>query len=500
MTSNPQHARSLCFTHAQDLIDAASRLLKDKTHPHIAHHLALLALEEVGKAAIIGARFASSDRPGAEAMEKWLGSHQRKIQWAVWSPMRRIDPADFEEARKFAENAHRRRLQSLYVDPSAELADLSPREHVTEAQATTILNLARARLDLEMAGGEQSSEPSEILDWFFETIDDPEGSKRLFSRPFLAKYEELEGDAQAWAAWAKEEFARLSEESEQVMRTELARVGSPVQSAVPRWRTRMTLYSPSHSLRSKTLAFWNEKIEAVKLVWTGKKDQCLLEVTLNDSTLIADVYGGATSLSQLVIACLNIGSIGYFWPEQPGFLRERFSDVRDLENPKMSLRIQTAASFWGNGRAVALEDRHLQHAIECMMAFGRLSDEDAAPIFRPYLDGLALVAKSDILLSFDHMAQAAFRASLAAALARYGGWNGETDQFEIQFHLAFEPFMPEREHRDQVLQSLTAESKGRQEQFDALRTSKQLIDLYFIHIARDEWSQTLKAMRKRPPE
>ena len=60
-------------------------------------------------------------------VERSLDNHKRKLQWAVWSPLVRIDPADFEAARQFAERAHAMRLASLYVDPKAESTDPPPR-------------------------------------------------------------------------------------------------------------------------------------------------------------------------------------------------------------------------------------------------------------------------------------------------------------------------------------------------------------------------------------
>lgn len=60
--------------------------------------------------------------------------------------------------------------------------------------------------------------------------------------------------------------------------------------------------------------------------------------------------GRAVSLARLVVACLDIGSIGYFWFERPGFERQTFDEIRDLENHRR-LQVRRRESFWGDDRA-----------------------------------------------------------------------------------------------------------------------------------------------------
>jgi AbiV family abortive infection protein len=50
------HSIQACFPNARDLLRAARRVLDDEKLPNIAFHLSLLALEEVSKAALLGAR------------------------------------------------------------------------------------------------------------------------------------------------------------------------------------------------------------------------------------------------------------------------------------------------------------------------------------------------------------------------------------------------------------------------------------------------------------
>ena len=482
------HTRQLCLDQAQGFIEAAERLGVD--WPHIVYHLSLLALEEVGKANMLGARMINHANLDGSWIERSLDNHRRKLLWAVWSPMVRIDPADFEAARQFAERAHAMRLASLYVDAKTDLTDLPPREQVRPEDAEQALSLARSRLDHERGRGTPTGEVDDLTVWLLDTLGDPDMSRLLLSKPFVAQYEAMDGDARAWAGWARDEFARLERENRETLEAELARPGAPKELAKPRWRANAVIYTPSHSLRSKVLARWNEHIEPIQLLWSGKKDQFTLQITLQDNEPLPALGGRLISLAKLTVACLNMGSIGYFWFERPGFEQKMFREVRDLELDRR-IEIGRGESFWGNGRAVALTEEHIDHAIHCMMAFAPLPEAEAEPIFRPYFDGLAFIAKSDIFYNFDILARHAFIASLAGALRHYGGWSGKTEDFEMSFHEGFAPFIADREHRDLMFKVLKPEGDLTETPLVNLRSAKQLADLYLIHIGRRTWRTIL---------
>ena len=488
MDENLLHARKLCLDHAQNFIEAAEHL--GEGWPHIVYHLSLLALEEVGKASMLCTRMINHPKLDGSWIEQSLESHRRKLQWAVWSPMVRIDPADFAAARDFAERAHAMRLASLYVDSKTDLTDLPPSARVQRKDADQALALARARLGDERAHGTPSGEIDDLTQWFLDTMDDPYRSRVILSKPFIAQFEAMNSDARAWASWAREEITRLDRESREILEAELARPGAPKGSAKPRWRANATVYTPSHSLRPKVLARWNDQIEAVQLVWSGKKDQLTLQITLHDNEPLPSLFGRLTTLAKLVVACLNIGSIGYFWFERPGFEQKMFKEVRDLEL-KRPMEIQRGENFWDDGRAVALTDQHIDYAIHCMMAFAPLPEAEAQPIFEPYFNGLALIAKSDLFHRFDIVARQAFAYSLFGALRRYGGWSGKPEDIETTFHAQFEPFMPEQEHRDRMITFLKPEGDPAETPLVNLRTVKQLTDLYLIYTGRRNWRTIL---------
>jgi AbiV family abortive infection protein len=490
MDEKLHRARVLCLDQAESFIAAADRLGGGSDWPHIVYHLSLLALEEVGKASMLGARMVGHKSLDGTWIERSLDNHKRKLQWAVWSPLVRIDPADFEAAKQFAVRAHAMRLASLYVDPNAELTDLPPSDLVQPEDAVKALRLARQRLEDERAGGTRTSEADELTEWFLDTMADPERSRIILSPPFIAKYEELNGDSREWVRWMREEMERQDREMTALAEEELKRPAAAKGAEKPRWRANVTVYTPSHSVRAKVLTRWNERFDHVQLLWAEKKDRFTLQITLHDNLPLSSLHGRLASLAKLVLACLNIATIGYFWFEPPGFEQEMFKNVRDLERD-LGINIGVRESFWGTGRAVAMTDEMIDRAMTCMMAFLPLSEEEAEPIFSHYFHGLAFIAKSDVYYNFDQLARNAFIFSLFGALRRYGGWNGVREEIDSRLHEAFSPIVRERENRELLFRSLTVQGDPAETSLANLRTAKQVADLYLIQVANRTWRRIL---------
>ena len=75
-----------------------------------------------------------------------------------------------------------------------------------------------------MRGSPDIDANDDLLNWFWETVDDEITRQRLFSSPFIAKYAELENNPREWAQWAREEFARIKEKEAALLESELVRV------------------------------------------------------------------------------------------------------------------------------------------------------------------------------------------------------------------------------------------------------------------------------------
>ncbi len=180
----------------------------------------------------------------------------------------------------------------------------------------------------------------------------------------------------------------------------------------------------------------------------------------------------------------------YFWYEPAGFQKEMFKGIQDLENGA-ALNIDIGDSFWGTGRAEALDDEMIDRAVTCMMAFMPLPEAEAERIFGHYFHGLAFIAKSDVYYNMDQTARMAFTSALLEALRMHGGWNGTQEDIEPRLHAAFADIVPDRENRELLFKALTIRGDPKESSLANLRTAKHVADLYLIQVANRTWQRIL---------
>ena len=178
MTSPEDHkhlqiTRQVCLSNAEALLSMAEREL-GKGVDHIVFHLALLALEEIGKSILVTiaytTRAARADREGpAGAMD----NHVKKLFWALWgaSLIRNVQftKERIEKHRYLASTLHDRRLRSLYTDPRRPLPI---DDRVDPEEARKLTTLARARLEMETATGVTELEKGDVeeISWFVSRL------------------------------------------------------------------------------------------------------------------------------------------------------------------------------------------------------------------------------------------------------------------------------------------------------------------------------------------
>jgi AbiV family abortive infection protein len=171
-----ESTRIACCSHAQDLTKAAS-LVFDAGYWNVAYHLAALALEEIGKVALLVASSCPErDTQDASKVERRLSDHVTKLFWALWSPLigqELITLEQVDRCRGLAGTIHARRLDGLYVNTDT---GAPPRDAIAERDARELLSLAQSRL--ELASTQHYVTPprrvSEDMSWLAEAGDDPE--------------------------------------------------------------------------------------------------------------------------------------------------------------------------------------------------------------------------------------------------------------------------------------------------------------------------------------
>jgi AbiV family abortive infection protein len=152
MIDQTKHDVEACFRNARDLLRAAKRLLEDEKLPNISFHLAVLALEEVGKAVLLGSRDVAHAVDGETIfIDKRLDDHVFKLFWALWTPSfarGNVSREEFESLRGLAKSMHEDRLGAMYVAPDREAGETSLQE-MDEQRVRQVMELTEARLGME---------------------------------------------------------------------------------------------------------------------------------------------------------------------------------------------------------------------------------------------------------------------------------------------------------------------------------------------------------------
>jgi hypothetical protein len=263
---------------------------------------------------------------------------------------------------------------------------------------------------------------------------------------------------------------------------------------------KVRVQTPSHSLRQKTLNFWNDRIEAVKLRTAGPKNQdLLLEMTVHDHVKLEQLFDFGLALSKMHLVMLNIGTGGFFWYELSGQTEAYYESVQDLEAPGMNVfigRLSGLPKEWVENRPdgrkhqrVALEEAHLNNAIRALASFGFMPDHEAEPIFGQYLLGLSLLSKTDLHVSLETQARDAFLAALRRAMHQFGDLESGDAGLLPSLHRVFAPIIEEEAHRALVFGQL--ETPGKASVGDAV-AAKRAADLYLALVAQRLWPEFIK--------
>jgi hypothetical protein len=176
-------------------------------------------------------------------------------------------------------------------------------------------------------------------------------------------------------------------------------------------------------------------------------------------------------------------SIWLFWYDLPRQTSRYFESIRDLDAPTMDVEIARASGLLGDWKLGALNEKHIQHAINCIAAFGTMPEQEAAPIFSPYLQGLVFLSKSDIHLSCDHLARDAFLQALRNACRHFADWDGTDGTLIPSLHRVFESVIPDPDHRNLIFGVLTPPHQTTEGPFADAMSAKRLADLYLVLVA-----------------
>ena len=422
-----------CIANADELIRGGKNLAEAGI-PRLAYHLAVLALEEVGKSSILAmqyvARKGGRELPGS--IGKALDDHVRKLFWAIWGPsmgLELITKDQIESNIGLAQRLHDRRVAGLYVD--ANDAGLSIPMDVISAEKQ--IHCSASPKPASRSGGSSAgtghSRPAtaERREWFFEVTEDPERRALVFGSASMKKLKEL-GSVPIWVDWAKRTFDDNEAETRAILDRELERTPDDSEGTKAKWRTTIRLYTSSHSVRQKPLNRLNDGLLWTKLrSVSGKPDQLLIDLEAGGDLTLDRLYRTGLLMSRRLVMALNVATLGFFWfhevldkdPKQSGRFFERMTDL----GTNMELRIHRNPPLrLEHGSRRVLDAADLNRWVLCFGHLLRFDKPIELNMCERYLDGLTMIAKSDAHMAFEIQSVAAFYIALKDAMKHFGGW------------------------------------------------------------------------------
>ncbi len=450
-------AMDACVVHARALVQSA-RAVQASSHPNIAYHLAALALEEIGRRALIGVQSIADQELVPPAWpKKHEQDHIKKLFWCFFGGgffSEAITAEGLKEMSDLAKTIHETRLGGLYVDSNEDRLSI-PGDAISADQAETLLKLAEARLGMaesETVRAEVPAEELEMRSWFLRAADDPEKRKQIFSGKSLAKLAELK-DTKAWAQWLKDLYDKARAESKEAVQRELERSRNlPDASTKDKWKVRIRIISASHSIRPRTLSAFNAVSNWIKLsAVNGKKNELLIDFILGDNLPVEALWYFAWGLARQFVVALNIGSMGFFWWRMPEQISRYYESIQDLETGGM-LALERTPSLridWGENRV--LTDQDIARVAACFSTLAGPEDSVARRALDLYIGGLTFLSLNDVHWQCELQSFGNFLQSLKAMMEQHGDLK-EGEPFEPAFVRFLDSLFPDIEEKQRFVE------------------------------------------------
>lgn len=431
-TINCRKLREACLANAQEIVNSA-KLLKGRNRAHIRYNLAVLAMEEVGKASIFLAEFVRATlEKNDKVITNSIDDHVKKLFWAIFSPFieqKQLTKEFFESNKNFARDIHERRKESLYTNPQNPIL---PQDRMTEEEANSLVRLCETRIEME-----KGIELYDVLDeskledlqWFLGISDDPEKRQFIFSNISLDKLADLK-DVYKWIKWLRQEFTKSEEETRKILQQEMEKgLVEKDEGNEPKWKVKFRIFSASHSIRQKALNAWNSQNDFImNLKKSNNHNELICEFILPKSVHIRAIWDTARWRCRDFVAALNIATMGLFWWHVDKDIAKFYEKIWDLENdaearPQITPQLSVD---WGHLTLTKDDFGYLRLIIGYILKTIRPNTRMREAL-EMYLTGLALVSKNDIHLHLEPSAFANFFMALKTLCIASGDWDGVED-------------------------------------------------------------------------
>jgi len=423
-----------CLDNAEALLDSGKDC-RAKNRNHIAFHLAVMALEEVGKASMVlketvYAHIIEDEDSGESKLSDDLADHRKKLFWAMLIPGFDggiISPEDFTRLKEVANDIHLRRITSLYTN-----IDVVSQTDISDDELANIMGLTESRLNLEklVEIRQLDADAQQLLDWFMKALSDPLLQRFVLGEQSRHKLAEMTGDSRKWMTWLYEEVSTAEAKTKEMMEKEINRLAPTGGLAnKPKWRLKIKLHTLSHSIRHKELNAWNEQVLWVKLYPTTDKTELLVEFLLPAKIPVNELWQAGIQMCSMFAVSLNIATVGYFWWYLPEFVSTYYEEMVDLET-KARLAVDYKLPGMMNWKRTALKAPQLQTAGMILTHLMMWATKEQSLAYSRYMHGITLLSKNDVFGDFSAQAFVDFAYAFRMALASYGDWDGAPENFE----------------------------------------------------------------------
>ncbi len=495
-----------CLDNAEGLLDSAKDA-RVKKRNHIAFHLAVVALEEIGKAAMLLAHrvyphVAEDEELDESKLSDEVTDHRKKLFWAMLTPSFNgglFSPENFIELKEIANEIHFRRIASLYANVDQTLPDAD----ISDEELTRIIGLVESRLNLEKLHEirQLDSDAQELLDWFMKALADPLLQRFVLSEQSRHKLGELTGNSRKWMTWLHEEVTTSEAKAKDLMESEINRVApTGVLANKPKWRLKIKLHTLSHSIRPKELKAWNDQVIWIKLYPTTKKTELLVEFLLPAKIPVAELWQTGIQMCSMFAVSLNIATVGYFWWYLPEFVAAFYEEIVDLDT-KASLRVDYKSLVMANWRRTTLKAQQLHTAGMIQTYLMMWATKEQSLAYSRYMQAIALLSKNDVFGDFTGQALIHFAYAFRMALKSYGDWDGVPENFEQAVAATLDNLWNQPEILAEFKSLMEAanslekqQSPSRPVTLDEAMKLKAFCDVYLVSRAQREMQ---KAIRQR---
>jgi len=426
-----------CHSHAKDLLKAAKKILEDD-QPNIAYHLAVLALEEIGKSSWVLMHYLASTSDGVEVnFERNFDNHVKKIFLALWGPSlgkEFIDKAQLEKHQGLARKIHEYRLKGLYVSTTPDnLVD--PKTIIESGQVDSLLLLVEARLNLVTVPSNKIFTEEEIKDYahYLKVSEDPELKLHMMSKYSMNKLAEL--GVSGWMNWLREEFEKGVEEGRKITIQELSRSKPDKADRLKeKWKIKIRLFSDSHTIRRKALRIWNDYCHWIVLESVNnKKNELLVEMKLGLGVPLNGLWDISLEIFTDLLIALNVGTLGLFWWYLPEHITHFHETIIDLENPDLQIKMERSPALKIDWGAKALSEEDMHRVTLCFASLSLLKKGKFEKTFQHYVMGLRFFGKNDIHIRVEPNIYEQFYLALKEGMKTFGEWDGKKESYKNVF-------------------------------------------------------------------